>query len=75
MTMATAKLLGTRCSQDTIVEAYDLEDDIADRLEFLYRTYEQGKEKIVRYTGTPTTRQFLLVCATMNQQLATTESP
>jgi hypothetical protein len=37
---------------DTIVEAYDLEDDIAERLEFSYMTYEgqQGKEKIVRYT-------------------------
>jgi hypothetical protein len=32
---------------DTIVEAYNLEDGIADRLEFLYRMYEaqQGKEK------------------------------
>ena len=37
---------------DTIVEAYDLEDDITERLEFSYRTYEgqQGKEKIVRYS-------------------------
>ena len=45
MTMATAKII------DTIVEAYDLEDDIADRLEFSHRTYVglQGQEKIVRY--------------------------
>jgi hypothetical protein len=37
---------------ETIAEVYDLDDYIADRLEFSYRSYDgqKGQEKIVRYT-------------------------
>ena len=35
---------------------------------------DEARDKVLQ-GGTPTTHLFLLVCAAMNQQLATTESP